>query len=135
MAARKRTSKVVTETMLTAFNIMRESNQGKTFNRIEMQEKLSTIGVPKHNSILKAFSDGVNPPIVRVDRGVYRFAKQPVYKDRLQLALDSYTKMANPGCYKDGKYSRRMTEEECIQFLKDTGKYEIYRVIRKLEKI
>lgn len=133
--AKSKTTKIVTETVINAFNIMRESAKGQTFNRVQMQEKLSHLGFPKHNAVLKAFCEGVNPPIVRVERGVYMFAKDVVYKDRLQLAFDNYTKAANPGCYKNGRYSKRLTEEECIQFLKDTGKYEIYRVVKKLEKI
>ena len=130
--ATKRKTTVVTETQLTAFNIMREANQGRVFNRADMMAKLKSAGFTAHNSLVSAFESGVNPPIVRIERGKYIFAKEPVYKDRLQLALDTYLCFANPNKHtKDSK----LTEEECIRFLKDTGKYEIYRVIKKLEKI
>jgi len=130
--ARKRTKSVISETQLTALNIMRESNQGKVFNRFEMMAKLKSAGFTAHHSLISAFASGVNPPIVRIERGKYIFAKEPIYKDRLQLALDTYLCFVNPKKHtKDSK----LTEEECIEFLKQTGKYEIYRVIKKLEKI
>ena len=130
--AGKRTKSVITETQLTAFNIMRETSQGRVFNRAEMIEKLKSAGFTSHNSLVSAFASGVNPPIVKIERGKYIFAKEPVYKDRLQLALDTYLCFANPNKHaKDSK----LTEEECIEFLKKTGRYEIYRVIKKLEKI
>jgi hypothetical protein len=130
--ATKRTKTVVTETQLTTFNIMREKCQGEVFNRAEMIKLLKSAGFTAHNSLVSAFASGVNPPIVRIERGKYIFTKEPVYKDRLQLALDTYLCFVNPKRHtKDSK----LTEEECIEFLKQTGKYEIYRVIKKLEKI
>ena len=126
--------RVVDDQEILRFNLTRE-NKGQTeFKRVQMLEELHRLGYPKHDSILRAFSAGVNPPILRIARGVYVFNPKPVFKDRLQTALEEYTKLANPKNYKNGQYEEVLSEEQCIKFLKSKG-YKILKPVTEYEEI
>lgn len=119
----------VTEEIVALFNARRENNKNAEFDRNHIIIELKKIGIPANDSMLCALTTGVNPPIVRIKRGTYMYNKDVVYKDRLQTALNAY--YSRKGTSKP----KTLNEEDCIQFLKSTGKYEIYRVVKKLEKI
>ena len=101
-----------TEEIVALFNAKRENKKGVEFNRSQMMEELKKLNIPANDSMLCALTSGVNPPIMRIRRGCY------MYNNRSEN-------------YKP----KQLNEEDCIEFLKSTGKYEIYRVIKKLEKI
>ena len=118
-----------TEEIVALFNAKRENKKGVEFNRSQMMEELKKLNIPANDSMLCALTSGVNPPIMRIRRGCYMYNKDAVYKDRLQTCFNMYNNRSEN--YKP----KQLNEEDCIEFLKSTGKYEIYRVIKKLEKI
>lgn len=125
--------KIVTDEQIALFNAMRDNKKTKEFNRKEILDLLKQLGYSRHQAVLKAMCEGENPPIIRVKMGRYVFNPKPVYKERLQLVMDNYTKIANPKNYKDGKYCS-MSEEQCIAFLKEKG-YKVYRQIVRYEEV
>lgn len=127
---------VVDDNMIAIFNAKRENKKGQTFSRSEMLQQLKELNYAGHDSMLRSLIDGINPPIIRIERGKYVFNPKPVHIERLQLAFDTYTKLANPKDYdENGKWHKNLTEEECIAFLNSTGKYEVYKIIKKLERV
>ena len=121
----------VDEKIISLFNARRENKKGKTFTRKEMVEELDALGYPKSVMMLQAMSDGVNPPIVRIERGKYIYNREPVYKDRLQLAFGTYDNLKSK--YRSSE--KVLTEQECIDFLNSTGKYEVYEIVKQLKRV
>lgn len=127
--------KVITEQDVLLFNMFRENMKGKQLSRNEMKAALhKELAYTNHDSLLKALCSGVNPPIVRVSRGKYQVAKEPVYIQRLQTAFDEYTHCANPRNYVTGSHMRVPSIEEAIKVLKDAG-YRILKPITQYEEI
>lgn len=130
--------KVVSEQDVLLFNAFRDYMKGKEVSRTEMLNALhKELGYTKHDSLLKALTDGINPPIVRVRRGVYRVAKDPVYIQRLQTAFDVYTKCANPRHYDaQGHYDekKRISIDDAIKVLKDAG-YKVLKPVTQYEEV
>lgn len=127
--------KVITDQDILLFNMFRENMKGKQLSRAEMKKALhKELGYVEHDSLLKALTSGVNPPIVRVARGVYQVAKEPVYIQRLQAAFDEYTKCANPRNYVTGSHMRIPSIEEAIRVLKDAG-YKVLKPITQYEEV
>jgi hypothetical protein len=109
--------------------------KGKILSRNEMKAALhKELAYTNHDSLLKALSSGVNPPIVRVSRGKYQVAKEPVYIKRLQTAFDEYTHCANPRCYENGKYENKPSIEQAIKVLKDAG-YKVLKPVTQYEEV
>lgn len=129
--------KIITKEDVELFNTFRESMKCREMSRNEMKKALhKELGYIEHDSLLKALCSGVNPPIVRIRRGVYVVAKEPVYITRLQTAFDEYTKCANPRCYVHGKYEdvKNISIDEAIKVLKDAG-YKVLRPITQYEEV
>ncbi len=127
--------KIITEQDVLLFNMFRENMKGKKLSRKEMKEALhKELAYTNHDSMLKALTNGVNPPIVRVSRGVYQVSKEPVYIKRLQTAFDEYTKCANPRCYENGKYEEKISIDQAIKVLKDAG-YKVLKPITQYEEV
>lgn len=127
--------KVITEQDVLLFNMFRENMKGKEMSRNEVLDALHReLAYTRHDSLLKALCNGVNPPIVRVARGKYRVAKEPVYITRLQTAFDEYTKCANPRNYVTGSHMRLPSIEEAIKVLKDAG-YKVLKPVTQYEEV
>lgn len=127
--------KVITEQDVLLFNMFRENMKGKELSRNEMKKALhKELAYVEHDSLLKALTTGPNPPIVRLRRGVYAVAKQPVYIARLQTAFDEYTHCANPRNYVTGTHVRVPSIEEAIKVLKDAG-YKVLKPITQYEEV
>lgn len=127
--------KVITKKDIELFNVFRECYKGKEMSRNEIKKALhKELGYVEHDSLLKALTDGINPPIVRIRRGVYTVNKEAVYVQRLQTAFDEYTKCANPRNYVTGKHKRTISINEAIQVLKDAG-YKVLKPITQYEEV
>ena len=126
--AKQRTNVVVDDNIIAIFNARRDLNKGLTFTQKEIIDELKHLDYATNTNMLRALTDGENPPIVKIERGKYVFNPEPVYKERLQKSFDLYTTFAKAK-------TRVLSEDECINFLKSTGKYEIYLITRKLVKI
>lgn len=131
----KKGKKVITERDIEQFNIFREWAKNKEFSRNEMKKALKEkVGYNGHDSLLKALCSGINPPIVRIRRGVYAVCKEPVYIQRLQTAFDEYTKCANPRNYVTGKHMIVVSIETAIKTLKDAG-YKVLKPVTQYEEV
>ena len=127
--------KVITDQDVLLFNMFRENMKGKELSRNEMKKALhKELAYVEHDSLLKALTTGPNPPIVKVRRGVYAVAKQPVYITRLQTAFDEYTRCANPRCYENGKYEEKISIDQAIKVLKDAG-YKVLKPVTQYEEV
>lgn len=132
---KKTNNHIVDEQEILRFNMMRENLSGKEFNRTQMLEELKKkMAYNKSDAILRALSDGVNPPIIKVRRGVYCMNPKPVYRDRLQTAWETFTKFANPQNYKTGAYKQAIPIEEAIKVLKEAG-YKVLKPVVQYEEI
>jgi hypothetical protein len=126
---------VVDDQEIMRFNLTREILKGREFNQSEMREELNKkLGYSKAAAMLRALCNGTNPPILKIKRGVYCINPKPVFKERLQLAWDEYTKMANPQCYKTGKHEHPISIDQAIKVLKDAG-YKILKPITEYKEI
>lgn len=74
---RKRHS--VTKNEIASFNAKRMEMLGKTFSREELVQLLKRMGYSAHSLMVSAFTSGVNPPIICVQRGQYVFNPKPVH--------------------------------------------------------
>lgn len=127
--------KIITKKDIELFNAFRECYKGKEMSRNEIKKALhKELGYIEHDSLLKALTSGVNPPIVRVRRGVYMVNKETIYIQRLQTAFDEYTKCANPRNYITGEHKRTISINEAIQVLKDAG-YKVLKPITQYEEV
>ena len=127
--------KIITKKDIELFNAFRECYKGKELSRNEIKKALhSELGYVEHNSLLRALVSGINPPIIRVRRGVYTVNKETVYIQRLQTAFDEYTKCANPRNYVTGTHKRTISINEAIQVLKDAG-YKVLKPITQYEEM
>lgn len=88
--ANRSKSHVVDEHEVTIYNMRRQNNQGKLFNLVEFKKLLHEMNYLASPVFIKCFTDGVNPPFVKVSRGRFMFAKEPIYKTRLQKAWDDF---------------------------------------------
>lgn len=113
----------VDDQIILRFNLFRENKLGKEFKRNEMKKLLKDqMNFPVSDQFLMAITDGVNPPIVKVKRGLYAVNPKPVYKDRLQKVFDDYKKTIKS----ETTRNKNITVEEAIIVLKKAG----YRVLK-----
>lgn len=105
------------------FNLFRENVIGKEFKRGEMKKQLKDkMAFPASDQFLMAITYGVNPPIMRIKRGIYAVNPKPVYKDRLQTVFDEYKKTMKT----ETTRNKNISVEEAIIVLKKAG----YRVLK-----
>lgn len=126
---------IVDEQEVKRFNWRRENNKGKAFNPTQLKTLLKEMGYTDNGNFITCITSGVNPPIVRVSRGVYAFSKDPVFIDRLQKVWSDYAEYGN-------KSKRSATEEnvevasisQAIALLKKHG-FKIYKPTMKYEEV
>lgn len=114
---------------ISAFNKMREQLVGRELKREECRAILVELGYSKNEKWLAAITHGVNPPIVRVKRGVFVFNGKPVFKDRLQTAWNRYTETTNVS-----RNVKSCTISQAIMVLKEAG-YKIYKPVTQFEEV
>lgn len=118
-------AKTIEEKDHVAFNLFRESKLGKEFKRDEMKQMLKKLcGYPASDQFLMCITADPNPPIIKVRRGVYAVNPKPVYKERLQTVFDEY---ANTIKSETVKNKKKISIEEAILRLKETGEYQILK--------
>ena len=126
---------IVSEDEIMKFNLTRTDMRGKEYSQQQMREELNRrMGYSKAAAMLRALCDGINPPIIKVRRGVYAVNPKPVFKDRLQLSWDEYTKFANPQNYKNGKHEPNVSVEQAIKILKEAG-YKVLKPVTQYKEI
>ena len=87
---------VVDESEIAHFNALRVWATGKTFTRLEILDTLKAkYRQTMNQNLFQALISGVNPPIVRIERNKYAFAKEPVHISRLQTVWDLYASYGN----------------------------------------
>lgn len=116
--------KVTSEEFALRLNTLRnEFNSELTFSQSEITELFKENGIPSSVSYFSVYVKfGI---IVRIDRGMYQFTSEPVYKGVIEQALtsirkskiDSYNK--NSGKQEREDLSRRI--QTSIEFLKSQG--------------
>lgn len=126
---------VVTDEEIARFNSVREITKGREFKRSEIIQTLNEeLGWPKSSPyLLMALCEGINPPIVKVRKGVYIFNKEPVYKARLGHAFKRYTQYTNPERYANST-DTKINIEEAIKVLKDAG-YKVLAPVVEFKEV
>lgn len=114
---------LVDDQIILRFNLFRENKLGKEFKRDEMKKLLKDqMNFPASDQFLMAITAGVNPPIVKVKRGIYAVNPKLVYKDRLQTVFDEYKKTIKS----ETTRNKNISVEEAIIVLKKAG----YRILK-----
>ena len=114
------------------FNWKRDNCKGKEYSRAELVNLMKELGYPIAQQFLTCITRGVNPPIVRIERGKYRFPKEPVHILRLQKVWDDYG-MVGRKRTKQVEISE-MAVKEAIKMLKNAG-YKILKPVTKYEEV
>ena len=129
----KITKHIVSENEITLFNTRREISKGKQFSAKEFKELLRKMNYADSGNFIAAITRGVNPPFVRVSRGVYQFSKEPVHIKRLQQVWDEYSAY---GKSRNSKKSATREEQiaQAIALLKENG-YKVYKSIVRYEEV
>ena len=124
---------VVSENEITLFNTRREISKGKQFSAKEFKELLRKMNYADSGNFIAAITRGINPPFVRVSRGVYQFSKEPVHIKRLQQVWDEYSAYGNN---RNRKKSATTEEQiaQAIALLKENG-YKVYKSIVRYEEV
>lgn len=91
----KRRRHEVSEEEIQLFNGFRINNHNKELTKEQLCELLRKMKLPTNGNFIKCITSGVNPPIVRISRGKYMFAKEPVYAARLQTVWTEYADYGN----------------------------------------
>lgn len=126
---------IVDEQEVKRFNWRRENNKGKTFNLTQLKTLLKEMGYVDNGNFITCLTSGVNPPIVRVSRGVYTFAKNPVYIDRLQKVWSDYADYGNKTKQSAVEEKVEVTSiSQAIELLKKHG-FKIYKPTMKYEEV
>ena len=126
----------VDEQEIAKFNLTRENLKGKEFNQAEIREKIhKMLGYSHDTKMLRALCDGVNPPILKIRRGVYCFNPKPVFKDRLQTVWDTYTKfsISKNKCFEESPDQTALIKD-AIMLLKNAG-YKVLKPITQYEEV
>lgn len=137
MATRKK--KILSNAQVAAFNTVRDANVSKKFSYEELKTVLKGVFSVNRTFVL-AFTNGANPPILRVERGRYAFNAKPVYKDRLQTAWNYYIDYATEHNGRkvvqteENKSYTAKDVENAIAFLKKLG-YRVLKPITRYEEI
>ena len=124
--------RIITESDHIAFNMLREARVTKEYKRDEMRKLLKTdLNYPGSDQFLMAITGGVNPPVIKVRRGIYMFNPKPVYKDRLQTVFSEYAKTIKS---ETARNSKKISIEEAILVLKNAG-YKVLKPVTQFEEI
>ena len=122
----------VDEQIILRFNLFRENALGKEFKREEMKKELKAkMNFPASDQFLMCITKCVNPPVIRVNRGVYAVNPKPVFKDRLQTVLDEYEKVIKG---ETARNSKKISIEEAILVLKNAG-YKVLKPVTQYEEV
>jgi hypothetical protein len=114
----------IDDQIILRFNLFRENMLGKELKRNEMKKELkSKMGFPASDQFLKCITDGINPPVIKVKRGIYAVNPKPVFKERLQTVFDEYKNTIKS---KTAHNKKSISIEEAILVLKNAG----YRVMK-----
>lgn len=127
---------IVTDEVIAHFNAFADNIRGKEMSCKEMKSQIETkLGWKCQSYVLSALSSGVNPPIIKIKRGICVINPKPIYKERLQTALDKAKKAC--ACYNKNSRSNLSKEEQiqsAINLLKQNG-YRVYKSIVKYEEV
>lgn len=123
---------IVSDNEIAMFNTKRDVLCKQDLNRTELLHHLKNIGITDTRVIAQLLV-GENPPIVHVSRGIYRFSKDPVYKQRLQTAYDNVRK-ANRKNTIDENHPTEEAIKQAVKLLKNAG-YRIYKPVTQYEEI
>lgn len=85
----------VSEEEISIFNGYRINNHNKELSKEQLCDLFRKMKLPTNGNFIKCITSGVNPPIVRISRGKYMFAKEPVYANRLQTVWTEYADYGN----------------------------------------
>lgn len=91
----KRKRHEVSEEEIQIFNGYRLNNHNKELSKEQLCDLFRKMKLPTNGNFIKCITSGVNPPIVRISRGKYMFAKDPVYAARLQTVWTEYAEYGN----------------------------------------
>ena len=119
---------IVDEKEAQLYNMRRENNKGKLFNLTEFKKLLHEMRYLASPVFVKCFTSGVNPPFIKVSRGKYAFAKEPIYKDRLQKAWDDFKS------YGKKTPDNPIQIRTAIELLKKNG-YKVLKPTTKWEEV
>ena len=126
---------VITDSVIAQFNAFAENVRGKEFSRQDMKEQLQQkMGWKVWDATFMALTSGVNPPILRVKRGIYTVNPKPVYKERLQTCFNELKKTNGKYQSSRDKYSLDEQIQQAINLLKNNG-YKVYKSIIKYEEV
>lgn len=126
---------IITDAVIAQFNAFSDNIRGKEFKREEMKKQLEQkMGWKMWDGLFMALTSGINPPIIRIKRGIYTVNPKPVYKERLQTCF-SELKKANDR-YQSNRDKSSLDEQiQCaINLLKNNG-YKVYKSIIKFEEV
>ena len=118
------------------FNNFRVNNQNKELSKEQLCDLLRKMKLPTNGNFIKFLTSGVNPPVVRISRGKYMFAKEPVYAARLQTVWTEYADYGNKGrIVKSDKDTIDDLKkiEDAISLLKSHG-YKVLKQVIKWEE-
>jgi hypothetical protein len=127
MANNKKPRHIVDEKEAQLYNMRRMNNNGKSLNLTEFKELLRDMKYLTSPVFIKCFTSGVNPPFIKVSRGEYAFAKEPIYQARLQSAWDdfqSYGKMKTSDNPLQIKVAIELLKKNGYRVLKPTTQWQ-----------
>lgn len=129
----KRKRHEVSEEEISIFNGYRINNHNKELSKEQLCDLFRKMKLPTNGNFIKCITSGVNPPIVRISRGKYMFAKEPVYATRLQTVWTEYADYGNNTVRivgdKDTIDDLKKTQE-AIEYLRSRGFKVLKQVIK-----
>lgn len=132
----KRRRHEVSEEEISIFNGYRLNNHNKELSKEQLCDLFRKIKLPTNGNFIKCITSGVNPPIVRISRGKYMFAKEPVYAARLQTVWTEYADYGNNTVRivgdKDTVDELKKTQD-AIEYLRSKG-YKVLKQVIKWEE-
>lgn len=124
-----RTKRLISKDECKAINTLREENQGKVMSKQEI--------LPMLKQILPTWYTGLIEiavlPLLRIDKNVYKFPKEPIYIGAIQKLIDkrAETRKKSFDKCKEKEFSQS-SEEIAIELLKGMG-YKISKPFFDLE--
>lgn len=122
--------KQLTKEQCAQFNNMRLDLRNAKFNKERLERLFSQMGLKLTPGFLSALVR--RNCIVRADKGVYQFPKDPVHYNILNLAYTErhYYKRKPSSSSND----KELTIEKCVEFLKSRKYYRIYKATINLDR-
>lgn len=128
---RKKERHEVTEDEIKGINWSRESMVGKEMTIAEAKDWLRKINLPNNPNFFSHMTKGVNPPLVRVKRGIYVVNPKPIHIDRMKKVWQDY---ANCGKVKKMTITQTADIDNAIKLLKDNG-YKVFKPIVEYKEV